>query len=297
VRQVYLARVPAAELTQFGAWQFYAGAGQWVPGQQSAAQPLQPPGSGFSVSSGFSVVRIGSRYWLIQAGAEAGSPDIDAYPAATPWGPFDQASGLVLYHNTDIGLDAAHDYRIMYEARAELAVSTSQALVISYNVNSEAVTTGCVPMSALTNTVTQPRFITVPVSVFDTTPGTGPRDAVQVGASDYPRIVPRDPGQWFNGWSYPAGCPPVPAVTAVHAQTHSGAVTLSWPDAGLGVRYQVYLLKPGSFVYTLVTTARSDGATISGLASGSYQARVEPANLRQGTGPAAQVPFTVPLPP
>ena len=135
---------------------------------------MPPPGGG--VSSGFSVVAIAGRYWLIQAGSEPGSQDIDAYPASEPWGPF--GAGVVLYRNPAIGLDAAHDYRIMYEARAEPALSTRDSLMISYNVNSEAVTTGCVPMSAFTNTVTQPRFISVPLAAFGTAadmPGRLPR--------------------------------------------------------------------------------------------------------------------------
>jgi len=214
-RQLYLAKVQASRLTDFAAWQFYAGVGQWATSEQNA-QPVQPPGGALSVSSGFSVVEIGSRYWLTQAGVQAGSQDIDAYPAVAPWGPFDPAAGLVLFHNNEIGLDAAHDYRIMYEARAEPAVSSSRALVISYNVNSEGVTTGCVPMSAFTNTVTQPRFITVPVTAF-TTAGTtdGLAAGVTSGAPGYPQIVRQDPTQWFDGWLYPGGCPRVPAVTAV----------------------------------------------------------------------------------
>ncbi len=292
-RQLYLARVQASRLTQFAAWQFYAGDGQWAAAEQNA-QPVQPPDSGLSVSSGFSVVQIGQRYWLIQAGVEPGSQDVDAYPATTPTGPFDPSLGIVLYHNPDIGLSAAHDYRIMYEARAEPALSTGRTLVISYNVNSEAVTTGCVPMSALSNTVTQPRFIAVPLGVFDDGGIGGPGDEVTVGASDYPRIVPRDPTQWFNGWAYPGGCPPVPGLAHAQARPRPGAVTLSWPDVGLGVRYQVYLLKPDAADYTLVTTARSDGTTITGLPAGLYEAKVVPANFHQATGTAATVAFAVP---
>ena len=63
-----------------------------------------------------------------------------------------------------IGLDAAHDYRILYEARAEPALSTRNTLVISYNVNSVGVNTGCQPMASYTNTVTLPRFVTVPLA-------------------------------------------------------------------------------------------------------------------------------------
>lgn len=289
--QLYLARAPVSRLTQFASWQFYAGNGQWASGQQGA-QPVLPPGSTLGVPSGFSVVSIAHRYWLIETGVVPGSQYIDAFPAATPWGPFDQADGLVLYKNPEIGLDAAHDYRIMYEARAELALSSSSTLVISFNVNSEAVTTGCVPMSALTNTVTQPKFITVPTRDFAVSGG-GLAAGVLAGPSDYPRIVPSDPGQWFNSYALPGGCPPVPALATVRAQPGSGKVTLTWPDAGLGVRYQVYLLGPGAQEYSPVTTVRSDGVVLSGLRAGSYQARVVPANLQHTTGQGAQTSFTV----
>ena len=164
-RLLYLARVPVSQLTAFSAWRFYAGAGTWSAGQADA-RPVQPPGSGATVSSGFSVIQAGHRYWLIQAGTAVVAPDIDAYPASAPWGPFDFAAGRLLYRDPAIGLDAAHDYRILYEARVEPALSSRHTLVISYNVNSEAVTTGCVPMSAFTNTLTLPRFVAVPLAAF-----------------------------------------------------------------------------------------------------------------------------------
>lgn len=292
VRQLYLARVAAAQLTQFSAWQFYTGPGQWSAGQQNA-QSVESAASGFTVSTGFSVVQIAGRYWLIQAAPQVGSPDIDAYPAATPWGPFDPATGVLLYRDSTIGLDPAHDYRIMYEARAELGLSTSHTLVIGYNVNSEAVTAGCVPMSTLTNTVTQPRFISIPLAAFGDSAGLS-RYPATAGPSDYPPIVQRDPAQWFDSWSYPTGCPPVPGVASVQARPRAGAVDLTWPTPGLGVRYQVYVLAPGASGYSLATTARSGSATLTGLQAGIYLARVVPANLHHATGPAAQVMFTVP---
>jgi hypothetical protein len=286
-RQLYLARVPASRLTKFSAWRFYAGAGQWAALQQDA-RPVPPPDGG--VSAGFSVVTIAGRYWLIQAGAAPGSQDIDAYPASEPWGPF--GPGVLLYRDPAIGLDAAHDYRIMYEARAEPALSTRDSLVISYNVNSEAVTTGCVPMSAFTNTVTQPRFITVPLAAFDPGQDMGTA-AVRAasGAPDYPRVVPRHPSQWFNSWNYPDGCPPVPGLTAVHASLAAGKVTLSWPDAGLGVRYRVYLQGPTDIP---AATAHGDNASFPGLQPGGYLARVVPVNTRQDAGASAETTFIVP---
>ncbi len=284
-RQLYLARVPVSQLTTFSAWRFYAGAGRWAAGQQNA-QPVQP-GSGLSLSSGFSVIQAGHRYWLIQGGTTPGSQDIDAYPASEPWGPFDPAAAILLYRNPAIGLDAAHDYRIMYEARAEPALSTRDTMVISYNVNSEAVTAGCVPMSSFTNTVTQPRFVTVPLAVF----GGGAHPAAASGPRDYPRIVPRDPSQWFSSWNYPGGCPPVPRLPFAHARPGSGQVTLSWPDAGLGVRYRVSVHGPGD---PPPTTVDGHAATVTKLRPGQYRATVVPVNIRQQTGPAAQVTFTVP---
>jgi len=290
--QLYLARVPASQLTTFSAWRFYTGAGTWAAGQHNA-EPVQPPGSGLRVSSGFSVIQVGSRYWLIQGGVTPGGPDIDAYPASAPWGPFDFGAGRLLYRDPTIGLYAADDYRIMYEARVEPALSTRDALVISYNVNSEAVTTGCVPMSFYTNTVTLPRFIAVPLAAFGDNPG-APGNSAWSGPQDDPRIVPRNPSQWFDAWAYPGtGCPPVPGLTSVQATPGTGEVTLSWPDAGLGIHYRVYLQGPGE-PGTAVATAYSDRATITGLQPGSYQATVVTVNFKQKTGQAAKVTFTVP---
>jgi hypothetical protein len=68
-------------------------------------------------------------------------------------------------------------------------------------------------------------------------------------------------------------------------------VTLSWPDAGLGVRYQVSVQ---GVIGIKQQTVHSDSVTLSGLQPGSYLATVVPANLRHGTGPGAQVTFIIP---
>ena len=288
--QLYLARVPASQLTTFSAWRFYAGADAWAAGQRNA-EPVQPPGSALSVSSGFSVIHVGDRYWLIQGGVTPGGPDIYAYKASAPWGPFDVAAGRLLYRDPTIGLNAADDYRILYEARVEPALSTSDTLVISYNVNSEAVNTGCVPMANFTNTVTVPRFIVVRLTALGADPG-APGNSALSGPQDDPRIVAGNPSQWFDAWAYPGtGCPPVPGLASVQATPGTGKVTLSWPDAGLGVHYRVYLQGPGG---SQVTTVYANHATITGLAPGKYQARVVPVNFKKKTGPAARVTFTVP---
>jgi hypothetical protein len=286
---LYLARVPVSRLTEFSAWQFYAGAGAWSAAQ-SGARPVQ---AGANASSGFSVIQAGHRYWLVQAATAEVAPDIDAYPAATPWGPFDFTAGRLLYRDPAIGLDAAHDYRILYEARAEPALSARNTLVISYNVNSEAVTTGCVPMSAFTNTLTLPRFVAVPMAAFGD--GASARAGqAKSGAPGYPQIVQQDPSQWFDAWSYQDGCPPVPALASVRARPAAGRVTLSWPDAGLRLRYHVLLQGPGESGGTPVKITQKTGATITGLRPGDYQATVVPVNFKKQTGRGAEVTFTVP---
>lgn len=286
---LYLARVPVSRLTAFSAWRFYAGAGTWSAAQ-SDARPVQ---AGAHASSGFSVVKAGHRYWLIQAATAQVAPDINGYPASTPWGPFDFTAGRLLYRDPAIGLDAAHDYRILYEARAEPALSTRNTLVISYNVNSEAVTTGCAPMSAFTNTLTLPRFVAVPMAVFGD--GAGARaNQAKSGPTGYPQIVQQNPSQWFDAWSYADGCPPVPALASARARAAPGRVTLSWPDAGLRLRYHVYLRGPGEPGDTPVKITQKTGVTITRLQAGDYQATVMPVNFKKQTGRAAKVTFTVP---
>jgi hypothetical protein len=293
LRDLYLARVPEADLTDFAAWHFYS-AGRWAAGQ-SLATPVDTPLQGISVATGFSVVRIAGRYWLIQA-AGAGDPDIDAYPAPAPWGPFSAAAPILLYQAPGIGLNAASDYRVIYEARAEPALSSGGSLVISYNVNSEAVTAGCVPMFHYTNAMSQPRFISVPLAAFS--PG-GPPVAghVLAGRPDYPQITELDPQQWSSSLSFPGGCPPVPAVSGVTAQTaavSAGKARLTWADAGLGLLYRIYA-DAGAAGPSLARTVSSPEVTLTGLTPGvTYQFRVVPVNIYQATGPSAVTSARIP---
>ncbi len=294
--QLYLARVSSAHLADFAAWQFYD-AGQWADSQDGST-PIESVGQGLgqdlSVPSGFSVEPIAGRYWLIKS-AGAGDPDIDAYPAPEPWGPFDTASGIQLYRAPGIGLNPANDYRIMYEARVEPAFSTRTTLVISYNVNSEAVTAGCVPMAGYTNTMTQPRFIAVPKSAF-TTLVRPIQDLVRAGPAGYPQITQRHPADWYNSWSYASGCPPVPAVSGVKAQPRDGgSVRLTWPSAGLGLRYRVLVSSSASGGFALARIVHSPGVTLTGLTRGATdQFEVVPANLKRQRGPGQIITARVP---
>lgn len=115
------------------------------------------------------------------------------------------------------------------------------------------------------------------------------------GPQDDPRIVPQNPSQWFDAWDYPGtGCPPVPGLASVQATPGTGKVTLSWPDAGLGLHYRVYLQGPGEPGGTPVATASADSATITRLQPGRYLAKVVPVNFKKRPGPPAKVTFTIP---
>ncbi len=293
VKQLYLARAPLGQLTDPGAWRYLSAGGAWAAGV-SNARPVPSSGADFSISTGFSVLRLGGRYWLIQQDAATGSPDIVAFPAPAPWGPFDRSAAVALYRSPDVGLDAAHDFRIMYEARAEPALSTSQNLVISYNVNSVGVTTGCEPLSSFTDTIIRPRFISVPVAAF-----TGAtRFSVQSGPSPYTDVTGKDPSQWFNGWAYPGGCPPVPALSGLSAQAlGSGTVALQWQDAGLGLAYRVYRRElggpAGGGSYDQVGRVSADRTTVSGLRRGArYEFLVVPVNAKHTAGAGATATLT-----
>jgi hypothetical protein len=295
VKQLYLARAPIGRLTDPAAWRYFAGSGQWAAGQDNA-QPLQASGADFNISTGFSVLRTGGKYWLIQQDSTTGSPDIVAFPGTAPWGPFVPDGRILLYRSPDVGLDAAHDFRIMYEARAEPALSTRRSLVISYNVNSVGVTTGCQPLSAFTDTITRPRFISVPMAAFTGGPRT--RLAVESGPSPYTDVSGKDPSQWFNSWAYPGGCPPVPGLANVSAQAvGNGTVALRWPGAGFGLAYRIYQRELGgggySGSYALVNTVSADATQVSGLHRGAtYEFLVVPVNAKRKTGPGAAATLT-----
>jgi len=285
----YLARVRASKLTDMRAWRFYAGGRRWVSGQASA----QPIPAGLTIDTGFSVIGAAGRYWLIEQAGALGSPDIDAYPARTPWGPFDPTAGIVLYRAPGIGMTAANHYRIMYEARAEPALSTKSTLIISYNVNSLAVTAGCLPLSDFTNEAIQPRFFAVPRAAFGAVRRPASPVTVAAGPAVYMPAGQHAP-KWYDSWSYRGNCPPMHAVRHISLTRTSNTVTLHWRSLGAGVRYQIFLGGPGSG-YMLIRTASGPSVTLSHLTPGSqYRVLIVPQNKRQRTGQGRKVVFTTP---
>lgn len=283
----YLARVPASRLTNMGAWRFYAG-GKWASSEENAV----PIPAGLSIDTGFSVIEAADRYWLIEQAGGFGSPDIDAYPARTPWGPFDARAAKLLYRAPGLGLTAADHYQVLYQAQAEPALSTKRTLMISYNVNSLAVTAGCLPLSDFTNAAIQPRFIAVPRAAFgDASGSASPVTTADEPAGYRPAAGRRDP-TWFDSWNYRGGCPPMHAVRHISATRTRNRIKVRWQSLGPGVRYQIYLRGPGSG-YILVRTTRAASVTLSNLTPGShYRVLIVPENNRRRSGQGAAIDVT-----
>ena len=79
----------------------------------------------------------------------------------------------------------------------------------------------------------------------------------------------------------------MPAVAAITARPDGDAVRLTWPSAGLGLRYRLYLARP-SQGYVHVRSVSRPGVTVTGLARGvTYQVEVVPVNVYSDAGPAA----------
>ena len=179
----------------------------------------------------------------------------------------------------------------MYEARAEPALSAGHTLMISYNVSSVAVNTGCSWLGEVTNSVAQPRFVAVPLSVFAAAGTAGP-DRVVAGPSAYPAITQQDPSQWFSSWAQAGGCPPVPGLANLTVHAGPGTAALAWADAGLGVMYRVYERGPADPQFIRVRKVPAMGTTLTGLTRGAtYQFLVVPVNVNYagGPGPAGRV--------
>lgn len=296
-KHLYLAKVASGSLADFHAWRFYAGSGTWST-SQVGARPLQPPGEELSVSNGFTVAKLGGRYWLIQHEPDLFDPDIVAYPATTPGGAFDTSQKVHLFRAPEVGRDAEHDWRMIYEARLIPALSTRKRLVIGYSVNSAAVSAGCRNLVGHTDKIYRPRFITVPRSVF----GLGASRTADRTVHHDPRPVSHAArkfhDEWHDTWSGRA-CPKLKRIVYIGAQPgQDGSITLKWPSSGLDVWYHVFVRKregSGWGPYRPQRRTFRTSVTLSGYQrGGTYEWKVVPMNVRNDSGPPITIRQTLP---
>lgn len=239
-QRIYLARASAANLSSFANWQFLssvdtrAGTAGWSS-SCAAAAPLP-----IGVATGGSVSYVNGAVWLIQnptrTAADPAGAAIKAHPSATPWG--FSSRNIRLYTPPEAHHDFPYYYQV-YEPRLQAGLTAGSDLVLSYNVNTAAVNTGCVSANNWDASIYRPRFVTVPQSWFnqDDAPtvmnepdarGTGPGATNIGGATD-----------WTSHWGHP--CPQVPAATGLRAVVNNtGSVSMSWTKTGSDVWSYLY---------------------------------------------------------
>lgn len=138
-KYMHLARVPGDNL--LGApWQYYAGNGTWSSSEAAAIRLPDPTASDgyLHIANEYSVSRLGDVYVLITQNTTVPlSPEIDAYFACSPAGPFVDKTAVYDEPETGHGGRNGNDPNVFgYNAHAHPEVSTGNRLLISYNVNS-----------------------------------------------------------------------------------------------------------------------------------------------------------------
>ena len=181
--QIYLAQTSLADLgTPFNGWSFYDGQGAAFSNSCAQATPVNSIAN-YDDDADFSVDVINGDYWLIQD--YQGS--INAYPATTPWG--FTASMVTLYTPPEDSNDDYPYWENNYGARLQPGLGASGEEVISYNVNTASVDTGCESANIHDATIYRPRFIDVPDSAFvlataQAAPARTANAANKIGAGD-----------------------------------------------------------------------------------------------------------------
>jgi Zn-dependent metalloprotease len=269
-KRLFLARVETANLADFTRWQFNTGSGDaWsARGNQAAARPLS--GSPF-IEAGFSVAQLNGAYWLIQHEPDLNGGDIVAHPATTPWGFTNRR--VDLYTPPEGPRDAAHKHQYTYEARLHPGLGGTANVVVSYNVNTSAVSVGCKSRNDHDGGIYRPRFLNVPRTMFSMaaaasspTPSVRMRQPAPAPAPDgrgvrasLPRppagaTVPEVPAPaaglaadlgWYDQWSASVqangGCPALTQTTSLNVSSRTdGTAQLTWTDYGRDVWYWVY---------------------------------------------------------
>lgn len=238
-RRLFLARTTKANLANFGTWEFRTASGGWSGSQSDAA----PVSSTFvAASTSFSVEKINDRYWLFQREPGLNGGDIYAHPASSRSGFTDQAVKL---YSAPEGGHRPDDYLFHYDVRVHDGISSdSDDVVLSYNVNTTAVSIGCRSRNAYEGSIYRPRFITVPAERLLLSETETVVDNSSIG---FPTPDPLGSGvdnQWFDSWAYSeTHCPPLVKSTTLAATrdpSGTGEVTLSWNNYGRDMHYWLY---------------------------------------------------------
>ncbi len=233
-RRLFVARTTPANLADFSAWQFRTSTGGWS-GAQSDAAPV--PGT-FEPSMSYSVRKANGSYWLIQREPGLNGGDIVAHPASTPWSFTQQA--VTLYSPPE-GNHAAPDYLLHYDVRVHDGLAADpDDLVLSYNVNTTAVSIGCRSKSDRVPSIYRPRFINVPKEKLLRSAAQTVVNGSSSGYSSPGVVTAGVDNQWYDAWAYATHCPPLVKPTTLSGNatsSASGDVSLTWSNYGQDMWY------------------------------------------------------------
>jgi Bacterial toxin 44 len=236
VRNLYVARVLKPSLASFGAWEFRTSAGTWS-GAQADAAPI--PNADFNPAPAFSVRKLNGKYWFLQREPGIAGGDIVAHPADTPWG-FTQKA-VTLYTPPE-GSTASPKYLIHYDAQIHDGLGGAGQVMVSYNVNTLAVSIGCRSMNDHDASIYRPRFIKIPLAAFDATK-TATISNTSGEMTTSPVVTSGPDNGWYNSWAveYPKNCPPLEKSksTTITAKADGAAVNLSWNAYGRDMWYWI----------------------------------------------------------
>jgi len=124
-KHLHVARVPSGRLLE-GPWEYWTGRG-WTTDALASARILD------RVSGEVSVVRTRTGYRLVAQDTGI-LPEIYAYTAPDPWGPW--TNKTLLFRTTDFPHDPVNGSRITYNAHEHPHLATETSTVVTYNMNS-----------------------------------------------------------------------------------------------------------------------------------------------------------------
>ncbi|MFG1998983.1 DUF5005 domain-containing protein [Spirillospora sp. NPDC048911] len=153
-KHLYIARVSGTDLR--GTWYYRTSSGDFDSTSEAAAVRMLS-----GVSNEFSVSKRGNFYILLtQDTKDAFSTEIDTYLSCSPGGPFTDEK--TVYRTPETGAGNPNIYT--YNAHAHASMTTSNNIVVSYNVNSLDTTVGTENDNYKNVSIYRPRFINLPVS-------------------------------------------------------------------------------------------------------------------------------------
>jgi serine protease len=234
-RQLFVARSAKADLATPSQWQYRTSTGAWS-GSQADAAPIT---TGFEPTMSYSVKKMDGMYWLLQREPGINGGDIVAHPSTTAWG---FTNNAVTLYSAPEGNHAASDYLLHYDVRVHDGINSDpDDLVLSYNVNTSAVSIGCRGLNDHDSSIYRPRFLNVPAEKLDPADA---RPVTNTSSSGFTTPSPVTAGvdnQWYDAWAYSGVlCPPLVKSTTLSATTDpDGDVHLRWNGYGRDMWYWV----------------------------------------------------------